>query len=219
VPIDLNADVGEGFEGDDALLGIVTSASVACGAHAGDAETMERTCAAAGRGGVRVGAHVAYEDREGFGRRALDVAPAVLAAQVGAQIAALAAFGAVRFVKPHGALYHRAAADPDVARVVVEAAGGLPVIGPPGSALLAAAGPRGMAEGFADRAYAEDGTLVDRSQPGALLCGEAALEQARRLAHGVDTICVHGDTPGAVELARAVRAALEAAGVDVRPFT
>jgi len=219
VAIDLNADLGEGFGDDDALLEVVTSASVACGFHAGDAETMRRTCEAAARRGVSIGAHVSYDDREGFGRRALDVSPDVLGEQVRAQIEALAAFGAVAYVKPHGALYHSAAADPAVAVAVVGAAGALPVVGPPGSALLAAAGDRAVAEGFADRAYRPDGSgLVDRSLPGALLCGEAALEQARRLAAGVGTICVHGDTPGAVELARAIRRALEEAGIDVCAF-
>lgn len=218
VAIDLNADLGEGCGGDDALLEVVTSASIACGLHAGDAATMRRTCAAAQQHGVRIGAHVSYDDREGFGRRALDVPLVRLQAQVRGQIDALAAFGPVVFVKPHGALYHRAGADRAVAEVIVAAAGELPVVGPPGSALLEAAGPRGIAEGFADRAYAADGSLVQRSRPGALLGGQAALEQARALAATVDTLCVHGDTPGAVGLARAVRRTLEAAGFAVRAF-
>jgi UPF0271 protein len=179
---------------------------------------MRRTCEAATERGVRIGAHVSYHDREGFGRRALDVPLDRLSAQVRAQVEALAGFGTVVYVKAHGALYHRAAADGAVAEVIVAAAGELPVVGPPGSALLEAAGPRGIAEGFADRAYAADGSLVDRSRPGALLSGQAALDQARALAASVDTLCVHGDTPGAVELARAVRRMLEAAGLEVRAF-
>jgi UPF0271 protein len=220
VAIDLNADVGEGCGSDDALLEVVTSASVACGLHAGDAGTMRRTCAAAAARGVRIGAHLGYDDREGFGRRALDVPLDLLAAQTSEQIEALAAFGAVVFVKPHGALYHRACSDRAVAKVIVAAAGSLPVVGPPRSALLEAAGERGIAEGFADRAYAADGSLVDRSRPGALLDGQAALDQAVALATAstVDTLCVHGDTDGAVQLARAVRRALEAAGLEVRAF-
>ena len=216
--IDLNADLGEGNGDDDALLEVVTSASVACGFHAGDADTMRRTCEAATERGVRIGAHVSYHDREGFGRRALDVPLDRLEAQVRAQVEALAAFGTVVYVKAHGALYHRAAVDRAVAEVIVVAAGELPVVGPPGSALLEVAGPQGIAEGFADRAYAADGSLVDRSRPGALLSGEAALDQARAMAASIDTLCVHGDTPGAVELARAVRRTLEAAGLEVRAF-
>jgi len=218
VAIDLNADIGEGFGHDDALLEIVTSASVACGFHAGDPATMARTCEAAARRDVRVGAHVSYQDREGFGRRALDVALDRLEAQLREQVEALSELGDVVFVKPHGALYHRAGGDRAVARVIVAAAGGLPVVGPPGSALLAVAGARGIAEGFADRAYSADGSLVDRSRPGALLDGQAALDQALAMASNMDTLCVHGDTPGAVDLARAVRRTLEAAGLDVRAF-
>ncbi len=216
--IDLNADLGEGYGDDDALLEIVTSASVACGFHAGDADTMRRTCEAAAERGVRIGAHVSYHDREGFGRGALEVPLDRLEAQVRAQVEVLAGFGTVVFVKAHGALYHRAAADRAVAEVIVAAAGELLVVGPPGTVLLDVAGHRGIAEGFADRAYAADGGLVDRSRPGALLSGQAALDQARALAASVDTLCVHGDTPGAVELARAVRRTLEAAGLEVRAF-
>jgi len=218
VAIDLNADLGEGFGDDDALLEIVTSASVACGLHAGDVATMARTCEAAAARDVRVGAHVSYDDRQGFGRRVLEVPLDELDEQIRGQVSALAAFGPVVFVKPHGALYHRALVDRSVACVVVAAAGSLPVVGFPGSALLEAAGSRAIAEGFADRAYGACGELVDRSLPGALLDGQAALDQALVLAQTVHTLCVHGDTPGAVALARAVRVSLEAAGFDVRAF-
>ncbi len=218
VAIDLNADLGEGFGDDDALLAVVTSASVACGGHAGDAATMQRTCAAAAEHDVRVGAHVSYEDRERFGRRIVDVSSERLGSQLRAQRDALAAFGPVSFVKPHGALYHRAGDDPAVAAVVLNAADGLPVVCFPGSALAAAAGEQAVLEGFADRAYGADGKLVDRALPGAVLDPRAALGQAVALAGRVDTLCVHGDTPGAVALALAVRRAVEAAGVEVRAF-
>ena len=218
VAIDLNADLGEGFGDDEALLEVVTSASVACGGHAGDAATMQRTCALAAARGVVIGAHVSYADREGFGRRVIDVPVEVLVDQLSAQIDALAAFAPVTFVKPHGALYHQAGLDQAVATVVMSAAGALPVVCFTGSALAEIAGDRAVYEGFADRAYAAAGGLVDRTLPGALLEGAAAVDQALALAGRVDTICLHSDTPGAVALARAVRSALENEGVDVRAF-
>ena len=162
--IDLNADVGEGVGDDAALLDVVTSANVACGFHAGDAETMRRTCEAAIARGVALGAHPGYRDREGFGRRELGTPPQELRGQVAEQVRVLAdraaaAGGALRHVKPHGALYHRCSRDPEAAAAVVEAvreaAGHLRVVGAPGSALLRAAeagGVRGVAECFADRA-------------------------------------------------------------------
>ncbi|MGW5052182.1 LamB/YcsF family protein [Actinokineospora sp. NPDC004072] len=244
--IDLNADLGEGFGvwrlgDDDALLDVVTSANVACGFHAGDASTMRAVCAAAARRGVAVGAQVSYRDLAGFGRRFIDVDPVTLADEVLYQIGALAAFAAaagtrVAYVKPHGALYnatvhHKAQAEAVVAGT--RAFGDLPVLGLPGSELLAAAGGNAVAEAFADRGYTPQGTLVPRSQPGALLTGtDAVVERAVRLATrgelvAVDgtvlpvaarSLCLHGDTPGAVEHARAVRAALAAAGVEVIPF-
>jgi UPF0271 protein len=246
--MDLNADVGEGFGrwplGDDeALLEVVTSASVACGFHAGDPELMLRTCGAAAARGVRIGAHVGYRDLAGFGRRAIDVPPATLSAEVSYQLGALAACAAragarVAYVKPHGALYHRCAADAAAAQAVVAAVaafGGLAVLGPPGSALLDAATRAGLApvaEGFADRAYTATGGLVDRRAEGALLAPAAAAAQAAALAAGapvaaagggtltlpVQSLCVHGDTPAAVRLARDVRRALEAAGIPIGPF-
>jgi UPF0271 protein len=217
--VDLNADVGEGFDTDDALLAIVTSANVACGFHAGSAETMRAVCALAAERGVAVGAHVSYRDREGFGRRDLDVAPHVVREEAAAQIAALqdASGGRVAYVKPHGALYHRASVDDACAAAIAAAAGDLPLLGFPGSRLLAHAG-RGFAEGFADRGYAPDGTLLPRGEPGAILDADAAARQAVEVAERVDSICVHGDSPAAPEIAARVRAALEAAGHELRSF-
>jgi UPF0271 protein len=249
--IDLNADLGEGFGvwrlgDDDALLGVVSSANVACGFHAGDPSTMRHVCAGAVAAEVAVGAQVSYRDLAGFGRRFIDVAPAELTADVLYQIAALDGIARVSgdrvsYVKPHGALYNAAVQHEGQARAVVDAVRGydptLPVLGLHGSALLraaAVAGLRTVAEGFADRGYTPEGTLVPRDQPGALVHDPAAVaERAVRMAVDgvvvavdgslvpvvVDSICVHGDTPGAVELARSVRTALEAAGLTVAPFS
>jgi UPF0271 protein len=247
--IDLNADLGEGFgrwtlTDDEALLSSVTSANVACGFHAGDPATMRRVCDLAAARGVRVGAQVSYRDLAGFGRRAMDVPPAELAAEVAYQIGALdvfarAAGAPVAYVKPHGALYHRAAADPVQAAAVVEGvrlAARLPLLGPPGSELHRAAREAGLpvvVEAFADRGYRPDGALVPRAEPGAVL-EDAAEVTARAVALARDgrigttgggelrlrprSLCLHGDTPGAVRLARRVRAALEEAGVRVEAF-
>ncbi|MDQ8045663.1 MAG: 5-oxoprolinase subunit PxpA [Solirubrobacteraceae bacterium] len=248
--IDLNADLGEGVGDDEALLAIVTSANVACGAHAGDEDTMRRTCELAAAHGVVVGAHPGYDDPEHFGRRALDVPLPELAESLAAQLAALRAIAAeagspVQYVKAHGALYHRAAVDTDVAEAVyregVACDPSLRFLVPPGSLMLRFAaradhGVRGIVEGFADRAYATGPgghpTLVDRAEPGAILDHDAALAQAVSLAttgtaQAVDgttvhvrprSLCVHGDTPGAVDLARDIRRALESAGVAIRSF-
>lgn len=227
--IDLNADVAEGFADDERLLEIVTSANVACGFHAGSTETMRTVCAAAAARGVAIGAHPSYRDREGFGRRALEVPAESLRADVAEQLAALAAVAreegaSVTYVKPHGALYTRAIADGDVAAAIVAAAreNGLAVLAWPGSELLEQAGAAGLkavAEGFADRGYA-DGRLVARDEPGALLEAAEAARQAVALAGSgeVGSICVHGDTPGAAHLAARVRAALVAAGFELRAF-
>jgi UPF0271 protein len=229
--LDLNADLGEGVGDDEALLAVVTSANVACAFHAGDALTMRRVASQAAARGVAVGAHVGYRDREGFGRRAMAVPAEELAADVLYQLGALeaccrAAGTRVRYVKPHGALYTAAGADESVARAVaagVAAFGVLPVLGLPGSALLGAAAVAGLpavTEGFADRAYAPDGTLVPRDVPGAVISDPAEVAaQCVALAHGeVRSVCVHGDSPGAVAAARRARAALEAAGVTVEAF-
>jgi 5-oxoprolinase (ATP-hydrolysing) subunit A len=237
--VDLNADLGEGFGAwrlgdDEALLDIVTSANVACGFHAGDPSTMRRVCAAAAERGVAVGAQVGYRDLAGFGRRRIDYDPDELRDDLLYQIGALDAFARlagsrVSYVKPHGALYNTAVRDEGQAGAVVAAVAAfdrsLPVLGLPGSALLRladGAGLRPVEEGFADRRYRPDGTLAPRTEPGALLTGaEEVVAQALRLATGtgrVASLCLHGDTPGAVTLAGAVRAALEAEGVRLAPF-
>jgi UPF0271 protein len=244
--IDLNCDLGEdpgAAERDAALLEIVTSANVACGGHAGDAESMRRTVRAAMKFGAAVGAHPGYPDREHFGRRELDASPAEIAAFVASQIAALRtiaaeAGAALRHVKPHGALYNRAAGDPEVAAAIAEGVvrvdAGLVICGLAGSSALEIwqrAGLGTIAEGFADRRYEADGTLRSRRHADALITDpEAAAAQSVRLAAegwvesasgarvavAVGSLCVHSDTPGALEIAAAVRRALEAAGIVVR---
>ena len=227
--VDLNADVGEGFADDERLLDIVTSANVACAFHAGSVETMRMVCAAAAERDVAIGAHPSYRDREGFGRRDLDVPVDVLRDDVAEQLATLAEIAAdegaaVTYVKPHGALYTRAIEDGEVARAIVEAtcAYGVAMLAWPGSELFAQARAGGMeafAEGFADRGYV-NGRLVSRDQPGALLDASAAAQQAVALAQAgeVRSICVHGDSPGAAVTAAQVRAALVEAGFTVRRF-
>jgi UPF0271 protein len=235
----LNADVGEGFPYDAELLSVIDAANVACGFHAGDAETMRQVCRLALRHGVTVGAQPSYRDREGFGRRDMDVAPDQLRDDLREQVDVLSGIAAaegtaVRYLKPHGALYNRAVWDVEQAAVVVQVAAeqSLPVLGLPGSRLLeaaAAAGLDGWREFFADRAYTPDGRLVSRSEPDALVTDPAVVAaRVRRLAaEGVvaasdgslvpmaaDSICVHGDSPGALELARVVRRAIDEAGAE-----
>lgn len=248
--IDLNADLGEGFgrwrlTDDEQLLSVVTSANVACGFHAGDPATMRRVCALAAERGVTIGAQVSYRDLAGFGRRAMDVPPAELTAEVAYQIGALdvfarAAGARVAYVKPHGALYNRIVHDEEQARAVVDgvllAAPGVPVLGLPGSRFLALAAEAGLPavqEAFADRAYTDAGTLVPRTQEGAVIEDpETVVERSLGFArdHRVTSrtgtpvtvharsLCLHGDTPGAVDLARRVRRRLEEAGVRVEAF-
>ena len=226
--IDLNADLGEGMTDDEALLEVVSSANVACGFHAGDAETMRRVCAGAARRGVRIGAHVSYRDRGEFGRRDMEIEPDVLAAETRQQMQALAQFCELAYVKPHGALYNRIVHDERQAGAVVAALKAwprpLPLLGLPGARVLALAREAGLTaieEGFADRAYTADGRLVPRSQPGAVIHdADEAARRAVELARSgrVRTLCVHGDTPGAVAMARRVRAGLEAAGIHIAPF-
>jgi UPF0271 protein len=239
--MDLNSDLGEGFGvwtlgDDDALLGVVTSANVACGFHAGDPTTMRKVCATAVSRGVKIGAQVSYRDLAGFGRRRIDVPPAELADEIRYQIGALSAFGPVVYVKPHGALYNTAAVDPSHASAIVAGVGSLPILCQPGSVLASLASDAGLrvvAEGFVDRAYLPDGRLVPRSQPGAVL-HDVSLVVARSVRMAVEgvveavdgsvipmpveSLCVHGDTPGAVAMATAVRDALSSAGVPVSPF-
>jgi UPF0271 protein len=243
---DLGEGFGAWHMGDDsALLAVVTSANVACGFHAGDPSIMRRTCALAAERGVVVGAHVSYRDLAGFGRRDIDISSGELADEVLYQLGALdaccrAAGTRVRYVKPHGALYNRAHHDDVHAAAVVSAVRSfdtdLAVLGAPGSRLLALAAEAQLAtfsEGFADRAYERGGTLVPRGTLGAVhhdaahvvaqalslaTSGTVAAIDGTVVAVPARSLCVHGDTPGAVELARSVRAALEAAGVTLVPF-
>ncbi|MDX3259474.1 LamB/YcsF family protein [Streptomyces sp. MI02-2A] len=230
---------------DERLLSVVTSANVACGFHAGDAATMRRVCALAAERGVRIGAQVSYRDLAGFGRRSMDVPPAELAAEVAYQIGALEVFARaagsrVSYVKPHGALYNRVVHDQRQAEAVVEgvllADAALPVLGLPGSRLLEVAEKAGLpavTEAFADRAYTEEGTLVPRRENGAVVTdpdvvversvglarsGVVTAHSGREIPVRARSLCLHGDTPGAVDLARRVRAALQAAGVRVEAF-
>jgi UPF0271 protein len=222
--VDLNADLGEEVTDDSGLLEVVTSANVACGFHAGNEQVMRAVCAEAVRRGVALGAQVSYADRENFGRVALDVAPDVLREQVAEQVGKLSTIatsegGVVAYLKPHGALYHRVAVDGEQAGAVLDGSGGLPVLGMPGSLLLSMASGRGRGvrlEGFPDRGYAADGTLLPRDRPGALVTDPVLVAgRAVELAASVDSVCVHGDSPGAVATARAVRRSLEAAGLRV----
>lgn len=239
--VDLNADLGEGAPDDAELLALVTSANIACGWHAGDARLMQATVAAALARGVAIGAHPSHADREHFGRRELWPAPEELRAGLLYQIGALqalvqAAGGRLRHVKPHGALYNQAARDPALADVVAAAVRdcdpALTLYGS-GELLRAAerAGLRAVAEVFADRGYCADGSLVPRGQPGAFIHdpAEAAARMLGLLREGVvtaasgeavalpaQTICLHGDGAQAVAFARALRAALAGAGVQLR---
>jgi UPF0271 protein len=247
--VDLNADMGESFGAyvmgqDDALMGAITSANVACGFHAGDPSVMRATVRLARRHGVAVGAHPAFPDLVGFGRREMQIPPAQVEDLVAYQIGALAGIAAAEgvtlsHVKPHGALYNMAARDAALAAAIVRAVTAvdrrLRVVGPPDSALVLAAhdaGLRTASEAFADRAYRADGSLVPRGEAGAVLHDESAvvaraLEMVReqavtaiddtRIALRVETICVHGDTPGAAAMARRLRESLERAGVEVAP--
>lgn len=231
---------------DLALLDVVTSANVACGFHAGDPSTMRRVCDAATERQIAVGAQVGYRDLAGFGRRHIEYAFDELRDDVLYQLAALDGFcrvagTRVRYVKPHGALYNTASVDQAQAAAVVAAVvdydAALPVLCLPGSMLAqlaVGAGLRAVAEGFADRAYLSTGGLVPRSEPGALvadadevvnravrmaLAGEMTAVDGELLPCRVESICVHGDTPNAVTLARRVREALENAGLPLSPFT
>ncbi len=236
--VDLNSDVGEGYGAwaggpDGELLTVVTSANVACGFHAGDPAIMRSTCVMATANGVRIGAQVGYPDLAGFGRRFMDMQLHELTDAVTYQIGALQAFARVAgsrvsYVKPHGALYNAIVLHDGQAGAVVEAVRRLdatmPILGLPDSAVASAAAAAGVpfvAEGFADRAYTQAGTLLPRTEPGAVLIDVAAVvAQALRLVdEGVRSICVHSDTPGAATLAGAVAAGLAARGVSLMAFT
>ncbi|GAA4953939.1 5-oxoprolinase subunit PxpA [Streptomonospora halophila] len=244
---DLGESFGNWRLGDDgALLSVVTSANVACGFHAGDPTVLREACAGAAERGVAIGAQVGYRDLAGFGRRYIDMPPAELTNDVLYQIGALEAMAhaageRVRYVKPHGALYNAIVHHEDQAAAVAEAVAlydpGLPVLGLPGSVWLRRAeqaGLRTVREAFADRAYTPEGTLVSRRAPGAVL--HDAEEIARRCLDMVrgepvaavdgtpvriqaESLCVHGDSPGAVGIARAVAERLRGAGVELAPFT
>ena len=247
VAIDLNADLGETVEGiptadDEAMFAVISSASIACGGHAGDAASMREAVARAARFGVAVGAHPSYPDPANFGRRSMDLDAAELAPEVGRQLKALRDAGAdIRYVKPHGALYNRIVTDAAQASAVADAVAALsdalgravPVLGL-GGAIAAAASARELpfvTEAFLDRGYRSDGALVPRDQPGALLEdpgvvadravllaleGVVAATDGRRIEVRAGSLCLHGDSPGAVAMARAVRAALDERRIEVR---
>jgi 5-oxoprolinase (ATP-hydrolysing) subunit A len=248
--IDINCDMGESFGpwtmgADDAVMPSITSANVACGAHAGDPRVMRRTVRAAKVHGVSVGAHPGFADLQGFGRREMQADPSEVEDSLIAQIGALAAIARaegvpMRHVKAHGALYNMAARDRKladaIARAITAFDPSLIMFGLPKSRMIdagIAAGLRVAAEGFADRSYEPDGSLTPRSRPGAVIHDAAlVVDRAVRMVRDgvvltpggkeiplkVDTICVHGDTPGAPEITRRIRAGLEAAGVQVRPL-
>jgi UPF0271 protein len=248
--IDLNADLGEGFGvwqlgDDDAMLGIVTSANVACGFHAGDPAGLLRVCRSAAERGVRIGAQVSYRDLAGFGRRFIDVDAEDLLADVVYQIGALQALAqacgtAVCYVKPHGALYNTIVTNSEQAAAVAEAVRrvdpSLAVLGMTGSTFFDEADRRSLrtvAEAFADRAYQSNGQLVSRREPGAVLhdpaeiahrvvamvnTGSVAAVDGSSVAVTVESVCVHGDSPGAVQIATAVRDALGAADMEIGAF-
>lgn len=233
--IDLNADLGEGAGTDADLMPLITSANISCGFHAGDAETVAAALELAAAYGVRVGAHPGYPDREHFGRRELDLTPRAVFLLCLHQLGALRALAEEQevpftYVKPHGALYHQAGQTRAYAVGLVNAAraisrtADLPVVGLPGSGtqtLSAEVGLSFIPEGFADRRYRPDGSLVPRTEPDAILHDvKEVVAQVEWLVRekGVRTICVHGDTPGAVEFVRAVRGALLDAGHELKAF-
>lgn len=240
--MDLNADLGEGMSSEDALLGIVTSANIACGGHAGTTATMTAATERAHANGVALGAHPSYPDREGFGRRKINISAGSLTESLREQIGALQqvverSAAQLRYIKPHGALYHAVMHDSDHAGALVTVASEfkLPLLLAPqasASTVGALASDRGVAihgEGFVDRGYSDDGYLLDRAQPGGVLANaDRALAQALSLARGsaptvsgssirlaVSSLCVHGDTPDAVMIAERVRAGLVSAGVNI----
>jgi len=245
--IDLNADLGETVAGvptadDEAMFAVISSASIACGGHAGDAASMRAAVSRAVRFGVAVGAHPSYPDPANFGRRFMDLAPSELSAEIGRQLAALREAGAdIRYVKPHGALYNRIVTDAAQAAAVADAVADLsgslgravPLLGL-GGAISAAASARDLpfvTEAFLDRGYRADGSLVPRDQPGALLDDPAVVAQravvlaleglvtaidGRSLDVHAASLCLHGDSPGSVAMARAVRSALDDHAIVVR---
>lgn len=246
--VDLNSDLGESFGAwsmgdDDAMFPLITSANLACGFHAGDPTTMLQACRRAVTNSVAIGAHPSYRDLAGFGRRDMEVPADELHADVLYQVTALVgiatyAGGVVGYIKPHGALYNRIAVDLEVAEVIADVARSLalPVLGLPASAIETACRKAGVGfvpEAFVDRGYLADGTLAPRGLTGALITepqqvadravrmvvdGTIEAVDGTELAIRPASLCVHGDTPGAVAIARAVSAALDAAGVEVAAF-
>jgi UPF0271 protein len=241
--IDLNCDMGEGAGEDEGIVPLVSSINVACGFHAGDPATIRATIRLAARHGVAVGAHPSYPDREGFGRAPMARSPEEVRDDVVYQVAAVRAFCAAEgvplvHVKPHGALYNTAAQDPVLAAAICEAVRqvdpGLVIVclaGSPMAGVVRSLGMRCAEEAFADRGYTPEGTLVPRGRPGALVDDPgavaervAAMARDRRVTSvagtpvtvAADTICLHGDTPGAAELATAIRARLTRDGIEVR---
>jgi UPF0271 protein len=246
--VDLNADLAEGevlSAGDRAVLALVTSANLACGFHAGNRAVMREAAGVCRESGIAIGAHVSYRDREGFGRRPVERSPDLLVADIVEQCAVLseevtAAGAIVSYVKPHGALYHRMGVDPEVAASVVEAVvqhssrslvaqAGTVVIG-----MARRAGIRVVLEAYPDRGYLPSGRLAPRDRPGAVMTDpvEVAARAVTLMQRGgvvavdgswtpveAETLCLHGDSPGAADVARAVRSALEDAGLTLRPFT
>ena len=225
--IDLNCDLGEGAPFDAELMPLITSANVCCGEHAGGREESLATLVLAVEHGVRVGAHPGYPDREHFGRREMAWEKNRLVDEIGRQVLSLRRLaegvgGRVEYIKPHGALYNQACRDEAIVEAIAEVGEELelPIVGLPGSRLEAACG-RFIAEGFADRRYRADRSLVPRSEADAFVHSpEEAVEQAKRLiaAGRIRTLCVHGDNPAAVAFVRALRAALLGAGFSIRAF-
>jgi UPF0271 protein len=238
--IDFNCDLGEGGGADGELMPWITSANIACGGHAGDVVTMRETVALAEAHGVAVGAHPGFLDRENFGRREQELTAGALRELVTSQIEALRGCGSVRHVKPHGALYNQAARDPEMAKIVAEAVyeidPKLILFGLAGSELVRAGRKRGLRvanEVFADRTYQADGSLTPRSRSDAVITDEAAAvaQVVRMLREGwvlstdgstvpieADTVCLHGDGPKAVSMARRLNEALRDSGIKIRRF-
>jgi UPF0271 protein len=223
--VNLNSDIGEGAGEDEAILRCIDSANVACGLHAGSASIAIATARRCRELGVQVGAHPGYDDRAGFGRLEVPLTPREIEDLISFQVGALAAVTPIAYIKAHGALYHRCQRDADAADALVRVARahGAGVMGQPDFEIIAAARRSripGYREGFADRRMLADGTLAPRSQPGSVLDAEQAARQAVTLARSglYDTICVHGDSKDAGQVAAAVRAALRDAGIETAPL-
>jgi UPF0271 protein len=223
--VNLNSDLGEAAGHDEEILPQIDSANVCCGAHAGSPEMTAATVRRCRELGVEVGAHPGYADRANFGRVEVPLSPAEIEPLIREQVAVVAGLAPVGYIKPHGALYFRCQDDPAAAEALcrVAAEAGCGVMGQPGFAILEVARRLGVPayrEGYADRAYLQDGRLAPRSRPGSVLGTEQAVEQALRLARGgdFDTICLHGDSPGAENTARRLRDALRKAGIETRPL-